>query len=172
MKKIVLLVLCFLFIGCGNHEILESRIENIESKLGISKKHVKFPSKKLTLNEKCLVLLDREIKDDPGDYELLDVETFWSKSLETCLLVEINEIDFDYTIRDLSGNFMNGGIVDWIFYCNEKSITSVNFEVVKAYKGYVDDIPYDQWSIYEEVEGGLTRQQCEKEIKKYIQKQN
>ena len=84
-------------------------------------------------------------KNSPSDYVLLKRKTFFSKALSTCVQTEEPEAStetVEFNIDDLSRSFLKDGT---LMHCDKDGADSAIISKVRAFDGYVSNVPYKDW---------------------------
>lgn len=117
-----------------------------------------------SLDKKCkdlgLATVQDEEKKYGADFRFIDIQTFFSKTLNTCVQSRVNELDNVFLVRDIAGNFIKsnlegravtdaanyyGKTVSNLFFCDEDGVDNTRLDVVKAHDGYISGLAYKDY---------------------------
>lgn len=89
---------------------------------------------------------DRMKRDSPGEFLALKTDSFYSKSLGTCVFTEVPErgtSTLQYRIVDLSHLFLKDSGL--ILHCDKDGADSVVVDEVRKLDGYTSHVPFAEW---------------------------
>jgi len=137
---------------------------------------------KKTIDDKCKILSAKSIevmKKDGRDYTLITTKSFYSKKVDSCILIEVADVGVEFIIRDLSKSVIRDGPRYWsvLLYCDVDGANSAILKKVREFKGNVFNVPYREW--LDDGFGGLprtvktpdkpyTKNDCEKVYSKWM----
>jgi hypothetical protein len=67
---------------------------------------------------------------------------FYSKTLETCVMVEESLVGIDFVVDDISDSFLQGS---YLFHCDRSGVDAAIIDSVRAYQGNVLSVKYSSW---------------------------
>lgn len=91
----------------------------------------------------CAELLKSKLEGDSTAEVGASRRTYFSETLETCLLVEESRIRVNTRIRDLSGDFLQRMP---LFYCDRDGVDAGIIDSIRVRRGNVWTVPFHQWS--------------------------
>src|SRR5438552_13938202 len=98
------------------------------------------------VDSKCRELgsnyIEKAKKDHTQDYTLLKTDSFYSKSLDSCIHTEVSEVGVDFNIYDLSDSLLKGKAA--LLHCDAEGADSVIVEAVRKHRGYMFTVPYNE----------------------------
>lgn len=103
-----------------------------------------------SLDAKCAVLSRKRVEElrerFQKDYTVIQVTSFYSPTLDSCIHTEVSEVGVAYEIRDLTHSLMrDGGMFDMLLHCDSNGADSVIVERVRSYRGIVFSVPHREW---------------------------
>jgi hypothetical protein len=104
------------------------------------------------LDVKCRELAAAQIEElkqkFPHDYLFHKTNSFYSKTIQSCIYTEVPETstdEIDYKVSDLSHSLLKDPQVGLLLHCDKDGADSVNVDKVRALGGYVFTVTYSEW---------------------------
>lgn len=79
-------------------------------------------------------------------------DSFISKTVNTCIITEANEMKNSFVIRDAALNFIKERQASQLFSCDENGVNNIVLEAARRLGGYVFNVPYKEY--LDNMEGG------------------
>jgi hypothetical protein len=79
-------------------------------------------------------------------------DSFYSTTLNTCVITEANEMKNAFVIRDAALNFIKERPASQLFSCNEDGVNNIILEAARRLNGFVFAAPYKDY--LDNMEGG------------------
>jgi len=108
-------------------------------------------SKELSIENRCDLLAEKHIlryeNQFQKDYTLIETESFYSKKVDSCILIEKALVGVKIQIRDLSKSIIldGGELFNILLNCDIDGADSVILDKVRALKGQVYEVKYEKW---------------------------
>ncbi len=115
----------------------------------------------LSIDERCQLLSENYInnskEENQKDYSLIETESFYSKKVDSCILIEKKIVGVEIHIRDLSKSIIldGGKNFNMLLHCDCDGADSVIIDKVRSFKGRVFNVSYKEW--LDDGFGGLPR---------------
>lgn len=103
-------------------------------------------------DDACRILLADKVGSDSLPAGLFGRRTFYSRTLETCVLVEESRTGVDMRVDDLSDDFLSAMA---LFHCDRQGVDAAIIDSVRAHRGDMWSVTVDRW--LHDGRGGLPR---------------
>jgi hypothetical protein len=127
------------------------------------------------LQDQCQSFGENYVKENDYDSKIDEVDFFYSKKLDTCLMGRQNELENTYTIRDIQMNFLKD--IKALFWCDKDGVDNVILEKAIQHDGYLmnttftdflDDGNGGQARAVKTPDAPYTRDDCKKAYEKKL----
>ncbi len=104
-----------------------------------------------SIEKRCDLLASKHIahfkEEYQKNYSLIKTESFYSKKVDSCILIEKTQVGVEIEIRDLSKSIIldGGNNFNMLLHCDIDGANSVVLDKIRLLKGRVFNVSYKEW---------------------------